>query len=116
MSNQSMRSKWLQLHDPIPEMELQDLVKLAKAYLDLDTLLEDKPYKVRFIASPGNPFHPESRAIVIPAHHRGKLVDSVSIQQLLAKFEISKEKFCNAYNLYFGAKENPSSESEPIVH
>ena len=87
----------MQQHDVIPEMELEALVKLMRAFFQIATdRVEGRPYSVRFIESPYNPFVEDCRSIQVSAHNRGTRMSPHNIKAVLAKFEIKEPDFLEA--------------------
>jgi len=91
-------------------MELQALIDLMRNHFDIgvEPIVGEPEYKVRFIAPPYDSFVPGCKSIKIVAHNRGTLVSPLNIKTVLAKFEISEDRFRDAYN-YFSEGLAPQS-------
>src|SRR5437870_9051541 len=115
-----LKSNWLAPADPIPEMELSDLVLIFREHFGIlsepvEASIETKPYWVRLIGSPYNAFVEECRSIRVMAHNRGRLVAPIVIKQVLEKFAITEAEFRGAYNIFFARKdEQPSRQQEKL--
>lgn len=110
------RSRWLGLHDSIPEMELGDLARLMKEHFGIaHESMEDKPYYVRFIGSPYVPFVEDCRSLGVMAHHRGTKVSPYNIKQVLTKFDITEEQFRDGYNSFFLGDTHPPEPPRPTA-
>jgi hypothetical protein len=83
-------------------MELEALIRLMRTHFDISIeRIEGEPeYKVRFIAPPYDSFVPGCKSIKIEAHNRGTLVSPLNIKTILAKFEITEDRFRDAYNYF----------------
>ncbi len=83
--------------DLIPEMELEVLVHVMRTSFDIVTeAVDGKPYAVRFVGSPYNPFVEDCRHIQIFTHNRGRSVSPHNIKAVLAKFDIGEKAFMEA--------------------
>jgi hypothetical protein len=108
-----LKSQWLEPSDAIPEMELSDFVRLCKEHLAILSEPGDPPYWVRFIGSPYNPFVDGCASIRVMAHHKGTRVSPLVIKAVLEKFEITDERFREAYNLFFSQVPRAASTEQP---
>jgi hypothetical protein len=102
----SQMLKWLKQHDPIPEMQLHNLIKLmSEGYGYFYSVQpKGKEYAVRFsdklkTLRVGNE---EFRSMLVTTQHRnGITVSPLVIAQLLVKFEITEDNFRKVYNRLF---------------
>jgi hypothetical protein len=108
-------SKWLEPHDPIPEIDLGSLSQILKDYFNILSDPPSEKYKVRFIGSPYNPFVAECSSITATAHHRGGSrglqVAPIMVKQVLRKFGITENEFRTAYNSFFSKQ---TGEATPL--
>jgi hypothetical protein len=83
-------------------MELQALIRLMRKHFDIcvEPITGEPEHKVRFIAPPYDSFMPGCKSIQITAHARGTLVSPLNVKSLIAKFEITEDRFRDAYNLF----------------
>lgn len=98
--------QWLAQHDPIPEMAVEDFKRLMKegfGYV-VDGEPKGKKYFIRVSESPpvrGS----DVTSLLVPTHAKlGIRVSPISILQVLAKFEKSKDDFRKAYNRVLSQK------------
>lgn len=95
-AKESRASSWLKQRDPIPEMELHDLIRVLKQGFDILSEIEPRQnnYSVRFKKE-----SPEFRSLRIMTHNRdGVRVSPHCVKHALEKFEISETEFRKSYN------------------
>lgn len=84
----------MQQRDSIPEMDITALIKMMRACFQIVTEpVDGKPYAIRFMGSPYNPFCEETRSIQVFGHNRGSKMSPHNIKAVLAKFEITEATF-----------------------
>lgn len=113
-SNESQKSNLLGPHDPIPEMDLREFVRLMRDRFDLASeWIPEKPYYVRLIGPPFNSFVEGCRSIGVMAHNRGSRLSPHNIKQVLEKFKFEESAFREAYNEFYGLvpQESPKPET-----
>jgi hypothetical protein len=91
-------------------MELQTLKRLMRSYFDIfaEPIVGEPEYKVRFIGPPYDSFVPDCKSTKVMAHDKGTMVCGLHIKQILTKFDISEDRFREAYNAL-------AKELEPIM-
>jgi hypothetical protein len=98
-------------HDPIPEMDLREFVRLMRERFDLASeWIDGKPHYVRLIGSPFNSFVEGCRSIGVMAHDRGRRISPHNIKQVLEKFKFNESDFREAYNAFYGLIPQDSSK------
>lgn len=94
-----------QLLESIPEIDLEVLMRVLRTSFSIvSEPVDKKPYAVRFIGSPYNPFVEDCRNIQIFTHNRGRSVSPHNVKAVLAKFEIEEKDFLDA--LYPGKRQS----------
>lgn len=87
-------------HEQIPELSLEDLARVLKANFGIATEPDERPYWVRFVGTPYNPFVHGCRSTKVMAHNRGTHVSPLGIKQVLQKFEIPESDFLEALGAF----------------
>lgn len=91
----------MQQRDLVPEMDLEALIKLMRAFFQIITeRVDDKPYAVRFIGSPFNTFVEDCRSIQVFTHNCGLKMSPHNIKAVLAKFEITEAAFLESLSAF----------------
>jgi hypothetical protein len=100
----------------LPEMGLDHFRKLVKSHFSINCEPGDTPYKVRFLSAPYVEADPSCRSLTVLAHDRGKgtelRLSPLNIRHILAKFEITEDRFHEAYQLSAN-KVEPISPNPP---
>ena len=82
-------------------MSLGDFVTFFKDFFGIQAeMIPDRPYAVRLVGSPFNPFVEECRSLTVYAHNRGSNVSPLNILAVLEKFSIKLPDFWNAYQAF----------------
>ncbi len=87
----------------LPEMGLADFRRLVKSHFSINCEPGDMPYKVKFLSAPYVEADPSCRSLTVLAHDRGKgtelRLSPLNMRHILAKFEITEDRFHEAYQL-----------------
>ncbi len=93
------QSHFSKQHRPVPEMSLSDFRKLAKSHFGIACEPTDHEYLVRFVGPPYKPDSEACRSLAVMTHNRGAMLSPHNINQVLAKFDITEERFWEAHDL-----------------